>query len=318
MKKLIIPEIYLKDGMSGKDDPVKLAEYFSEAGADAIILYDLSSEPEEHENNLAVMGEIYGLVEIPLFGGGNINDPEDVEKLLLAGCQKAILNFSKESNRAMLKEVSERFGKENIAASVDCMEQLLANNSALETYASMVVAVRDLPQNAYYKYSLPIVAATVKEDHDIFDILEKNAVMGVTGAFVSKKNTNFMKIKNRGHQMGIETNVLRSEILWEELKQNKEGLVPVVVQDAKTKEVLTLAYMNEDAFKKTLELGKMTYYSRSRKRLWTRGIGGGQVQYVKSLTVDSDYDAILAQVSQMEGGKLLARKTSFLNSMMEK
>lgn len=318
MEKLIIPEIYLKDGMSGKDDPVKLAEYFSEAGADAIILYDLSSEAEEHENNLAVIGEIYRSVEIPLFGGGNINDPEDVEKLLLAGCQKAILNFSKESNHAMLKEVSERFGKEYIAASVDCMEQLLANNSALETYASMVVAVRDLPQNAYYKYSLPIVAATVKEDHDIFDILEKNAVMGVTGAFVSKKNTNFMKIKNRGHQMGIETNVLRSEILWEELKQNKEGLVPVVVQDVKTKEVLTLAYMNEDAFKKTLELGKMTYYSRSRKRLWTRGIGGGQVQYVKSLTVDSDYDAILAQVSQMEGGKMLARKTSFLNTMMEK
>lgn len=318
MKKLIIPEIYLKNGMSGKDDPVKLAEYFSEAGADAIILYDLSSEAEEHAVNLAVMKEIYQTVEIPLFGGGYINTPEDVEKLLAAGCQKVILNFSKESCREMLQEVSEKLGKEKIAASVDCMEQLMANNSALENYANMVVAVKDLPQNAYYKYSLPIIAATVKEDHDIFDILEKNAVMGVTGAFVSKKNTNFMKIKNRGHQMGIETNVLRSEILWEELKQNQEGLVPVIVQDAKTKEILTLSYMNEDAFKKTLELGKMTYYSRSRKRLWTKGIGGGQVQYVKSLTVDSDYDAILAQVSQMEGGILSAGKTSFLNTMMKK
>ena len=85
----------------------------------------------------------------------------------------AILNFSKDSNRQMLEEVSKRFGKEKIAASVDCKEQLMANNSALEAYASMVIAVKDLPEKDYYKYSLPIVAATVKEDHEIYDILEK-------------------------------------------------------------------------------------------------------------------------------------------------
>ena len=170
MKKLIVPEIYLKNGLCDGEDPVKLAKYFSEAGADAIVLYDLSAEDEEHDRNLHVMKEIYRVVEVPLFGGGNINRVEDVKKILYTGCAKAILNFSKESNRSMLEEVSKRFGKEKIAASVDCKEQLLANNSALEAYASMVVAVRDLPENAYYKYSLPILAATVKEDHDIFDI----------------------------------------------------------------------------------------------------------------------------------------------------
>ena len=115
MKKLIIPEIYLKNGLCGGENPVELAKYFSEAGADAIILYDLSSEDEEHEINLHTMKEIYRVVEIPLFGAGNIKRVEDVKKILYTGCSKAILNFSKESNREMLEEVSKRFGKEKIA-----------------------------------------------------------------------------------------------------------------------------------------------------------------------------------------------------------
>ena len=318
MKKLIVPEIYLKNGLCDGEDPVKLAKYFSEAGADAIVLYDLSTEDEEHDRNLHVMKEIYRVVEVPLFGGGNINRVEDVKKILYTGCAKAILNFSKESNRSMLEEVSKRFGKEKIAASVDCKEQLLANNSALEEYASMVVAVRDLPENAYYKYSLPILAATVKEDHDIFDILEKNAVVGVTGAFVSQKTTNFMQLKNRGSQMGIETNVLRSEISWDELKLNSDGMVPVIVQDYRTAEVLMMAYMTEEAFRKTLETGLMTYYSRSRKCLWTKGLTSGHIQYVKSLTADCDYDTLLAKVSQVGPACHTGNPTCFFNQMMKK
>ena len=318
MKKLIVPEIYLKNGLCDGEDPVKLAKYFSEAGADAIVLYDLSAEDEEHDRNLHVMKEIYRVVEVPLFGGGNINRVEDVKKILYTGCAKAILNFSKESNRSMLEEVSKRFGKEKIAASVDCKEQLLANNSALEAYASMVVAVRDLPENAYYKYSLPILAATVKEDHDIFDILEKNAVVGVTGAFVSQKTTNFMQLKNRGSQMGIETNVLRSEISWDELKLNSDGMVPVIVQDYRTAEVLMMAYMTEEAFRKTLETGLMTYYSRSRKCLWTKGLTSGHIQYVKSLTADCDYDTLLAKVSQVGPACHTGNPTCFFNQMMKK
>ena len=82
MKKLIIPEIYLKNGLVNGENPVELAKHFSESGADAIILYDLSSEDEEHDINLHMMKEIYRVVEIPLFGGGNIKRVEDVKKIL--------------------------------------------------------------------------------------------------------------------------------------------------------------------------------------------------------------------------------------------
>ncbi len=318
MKKLIIPEIYLKNGLCEGENPVELAKYFSEAGADAIILHDLSAEDEEHEMNLHTMKEIYRAVEIPMYGAGNIKRVEDVKKILYTGCAKAVLDFSKESNREMLEEVSKRFGKEKIGASIECEAQLNASCAALNEYADMILATEDLPDAFYHKSSLPVIVKTKKEEYEIFHILEKNAVMGVTGAFVSSKATDFMMLKNRGNQMGVKTNVLRSEISWAELKLNSDGMVPVIVQDYRTSDVLMLAYMTEEAFQKTLETGLMTYYSRSRNCLWTKGLTSGHVQYVKSLTADCDYDTILAKVSQVGVACHTGKPSCFFNEMMKK
>lgn len=86
---------------------------------------------------------------------------------------------------------------------------------------------------------------------------------------------------------------------WSEFKLNSEGLVPVVIQDHYTDEVLMVAYMNEESFHKTIETGKMTYFSRSRQRLWTKGETSGHYQLVKELRIDCDCDTILARVSQI-------------------
>ena len=76
-------------------------------------------------------------------------------------------------------------------------------------------------------------------------------------------------------------------------------MVPVIVQDYQTDEVLMLAYMNEEAYETTLKTGRMTYWSRSRNELWMKGLTSGHFQYVKSLTLDCDKDTILAKVSQV-------------------
>ena len=86
---------------------------------------------------------------------------------------------------------------------------------------------------------------------------------------------------------------------FSQFKLNEQGLIPVVVQHYKTREVLMLAYMNEEAFDLTMKTGKMTYYSRSRKGLWTKGETSGHFQYVKSLAVDCDKDTLLAKVEQI-------------------
>ena len=77
------------------------------------------------------------------------------------------------------------------------------------------------------------------------------------------------------------------------------GLVPAVIQDDRTLQVLMLGYMNEEAYNATLQTGRMTYYSRSRKELWLKGDTSGHYQYVRSLFIDCDQDTLLAKVDQI-------------------
>ena len=87
-----------------------------------------------------------------------------------------------------------------------------------------------------------------------------------------------------------------------QLKFNKTGgLVPAIVQDNETGEILMLAYMNQDAFNATLSTGKATYYSRSRQTLWVKGETSGNVQLVKEIRIDCDDDTVLIKVEQLGG-----------------
>ena len=80
-----------------------------------------------------------------------------------------------------------------------------------------------------------------------------------------------------------------------------EGLIPVIIQDATTKEVLMLGYMNQESWKKTLEMKKATYWSRSRRKLWIKGETSGHFQIIQEIYLDCDGDTLLIQVEQMGG-----------------
>ncbi|MGW8287171.1 MAG: phosphoribosyl-AMP cyclohydrolase [Desulfobulbales bacterium] len=79
------------------------------------------------------------------------------------------------------------------------------------------------------------------------------------------------------------------------------GLLPAIVQDFKTKEVLMLAYINDLAWQKTLETGKAHYWSRSRNKLWLKGETSGHQQLIKKILVDCDDDTVVYQVEQLGG-----------------
>ena len=80
-----------------------------------------------------------------------------------------------------------------------------------------------------------------------------------------------------------------------------KGLVPVIVQDDAMGDVLMLAYMNREAYQKTLETKKATYWSRSRQKLWLKGETSGNIQEVKKIYVDCDEDTLLLKVHQVGG-----------------
>ena len=109
---------------------------------------------------------------------------------------------------------------------------------------------------------------------------------------------------------------LKSSIAWSDFKLNSDGMVPVIAQDYQTNEVLMLAYMNEEAFNQTVKTGRMTYYSRSRQKLWLKGETSGHFQYVKSLTIDCDLDTLLAKVDQVGSACHTGNPTCFFQPIV--
>ena len=94
------------------------------------------------------------------------------------------------------------------------------------------------------------------------------------------------------------------------------GLIPVVVQDAKTKETLMLAYANKEAVELTLKTKKATYWRRSRSELWVKGETSGNTQKIISVTTDCDYDALLYVVEQKGVVCHTGAPTCFFNKML--
>ncbi|MCF7874887.1 MAG: phosphoribosyl-AMP cyclohydrolase [Candidatus Omnitrophica bacterium] len=95
--------------------------------------------------------------------------------------------------------------------------------------------------------------------------------------------------------MGEEKN---NKLNISDLKFNEKGLIPAIVQDKKTGDVLMIAYMNEESIKITLDEGRTCFYSRSRQKLWRKGETSGHIQKVKNIYYDCDRDALLVVVQQ--------------------
>ena len=113
-----------------------------------------------------------------------------------------------------------------------------------------------------------------------------------------------------------ETLTYKSELSFSDFKLNTDGLIPVVVQDYQTNEVLMLAYMNEESFNLTVKTGKMTYYSRSRSELWVKGLTSGHFQYVYSIEIDFDNDTLLAKVKQVGAACHTGNRSCFYRNLV--
>ena len=152
----------------------------------------------------------------------------------------------------------------------------------------------------------------------IVEVLNRDTVRGVAGPYINDPLTDIMKLKTQFSDAGIKMDNFAPELAWSDLKTNADGLIPVVVQDYQTDAVLMLAYMNEEAFLTTIRIGKMTYWSRSRNELWTKGLTSGHYQYVKSLTADCDYDTILAKVAQVGAACHTGNRSCFFHEIVKK
>ncbi|SCX00237.1 phosphoribosyl-ATP pyrophosphatase /phosphoribosyl-AMP cyclohydrolase [Lachnospiraceae bacterium YSD2013] len=320
MKKKLIPCIYLKNKMAvaGFDDntvietdPLRLVKNFTDSKADEILVYDLSIEDNGHEEALDVIREICEASTVPVIGAGNVKRMEDIKKLLYAGCKRACLNYSKKTNVDITKEVSNKFGKDKIIACVKTSDELIDNLDTVKAYVGTVLCLdrdvyreedKDVLKGLKFIINLPNILLDKLIEYMKFDDVE-----GIIGAVVNNNTEEFLKIKDL---------VGESVTPFSAFKLNSDGLIPVIVQDYKTNEVLMLAYMNAEAYEKTVKTGQMTYFSRSRQSLWLKGETSGHFQYVKSLSYDCDADTLLAKVEQIGAACHTGAYSCFFNDII--
>lgn len=326
--KNIVATLYLKDGKAVKsfndfteiEDVYQLCQMYNDSGIDKIIIFDLSTSDDEHEKNINTIKQINRNLEIKVCAGGNINRIEDIKKLLYAGCMQVMLNAAKPSSIGLAGEASQRFGKDRIVLSVHNVDFIYKHKSAIEeTFHELFILDRGIMDAIENLSNIPYIVRIDEYDYDeIVCLLSRSNIRGITGECINDPKRDIMKLKSQLSQSGIKMDNFAPDLKWSDLKPNSDGMVPVIVQDYRTDEVLMLAYMDEEAFNTTINIGKMTYYSRSRQQLWIKGETSGHYQYVKSLTADCDFDTILAKVSQVGVACHTGNPTCFFNNIVKK
>lgn len=281
----------------------------------------------ESEQDLEIIKEITRNVDVPMSVRMSPERFEDVKKVLYAGASQVCLMTEKEE---VMKEVMGRFGANKISG---MMSGYYGKN--MDTYASRLaeygygqiyLAVEgemeehlDVIQSICTGSHVPViihVPDTVEDFHFLGNFLKTVKAGGIVVS--SGDGLHAKEIKQAFIKDGLQVNTFTSAIPFSEFKLNRDGLIPVVVQDYKTNEVLMVAYMNEEAYNKTVETGQMTYYSRSRQELWLKGETSGHYQYVKALCLDCDNDTILAKVEQIGAACHTGNYSCFFRDLVKK
>lgn len=327
-QKKLVASVYLKDGqavngLSSRQpagDITELARLYNDSGLDKLLIFDLSQGEKEHEKNIQVIKELNRNIEIPVCAGGNLNRLEDIKKLLYAGCKQVMLNSSKPVTANLAKEGSRRFGKEKMALTLNNVDILFKHKEEMEENISeMIIINEEIVDTISNVTDIPYIVMQNKYKLDRWlALLSQENIRGIFGDYLNARDTDIMHLKMALSTNGIEMKKFESSMDFDSFKLNSDGMIPVIVQDYRTQEVLMLAYMNREAYEMTVASGKMTYYSRSRKELWVKGETSGHFQYVKSLTLDCDNDTILAKVSQVGNACHTGRPSCFFQELLKK
>ncbi|MBQ1493251.1 MAG: phosphoribosyl-AMP cyclohydrolase, partial [Blautia sp.] len=306
----LMPCIYLVKGMAVASpdkreevlgDAPTLARKAMEEGASGFVVFDLSDTDEDHEEAISCLREICKRVPRPVYAGGRVKRFEDVKKYLYAGCQGAIINLSKENAPELIEEASLRFGKEKVLVSVKEPGPFMENKSLLEEKASVLLMMGEAAPSASSLHTGLDIWTLYDEAGEAISrlSLKRYGIDALVCPGLLSGETSVTNFRTRALEEGIHATCLWSALSWEELKLMPGGLIPVVVQEEGTGEVLMVAYMDQEAYERTLRTGRMTYFSRSRQELWVKGLTSGNFQYVKSLFADCDLDTLLAKVEQV-------------------
>lgn len=320
-QKKLIPFINAENEMPGS--VISLADRYACEGADGLYLYNFTGDEKSREEFLATVRQIEKKIDIPFYVGIYVARFEDAKKALYTGAsmvvmRKALLPVDKE-----LQEITDRFSKDKLALEVDMRADFMTAEQLDEYYelgiGTAVLKHIDTTPSFSDTIAQTKMRVMVRDGlirNDLAEILSYDTVSAVLTNYFEDKD--IYKAKKALKKKNVDVEVFESLIVFSDFKLLDNGLIPVVVQDYRTNEVLMVAYMNEDSYKMTIDTGKMTYYSRSRKKLWLKGETSGHFQYVKSLMIDCDNDTILAKVRQIGAACHTGNRSCFFKELAKK
>lgn len=298
---------------------------YSNEGADEVAFMDMKAVFGNNDANIEKIKSISKKAEVPLVVYGGVKRMEDVKKMLYAGAELVYIGQAAKDDINFVKEMSDRFGREKIGVAISLSDSNI-KEFALECKkmgagsiwfvgepAGNERIIKDIKNAINIPIMIDINESNIDKAIELVKATETDAIL-----YTGSDRINCMEWKYSMKQAGIPVNTFESALPFSEFKLNADGLIPCIVQDFKTNEVLMMAYMNEESYNKTLETGKMTYFSRSRNKLWVKGEESTHFQFVKELIIDCDKDTILAKVSQIGVACHTGNPTCFFTPLASK
>ncbi len=333
---IILPAIDIKDNKCVRlfqgdystasvvaQDAVETAKEFEAAGATWMHMVDLDGALEKKPVNHELILKVRDNTKLNIEIGGGIRNMETVEFYLSRGIQRVILGSAALHNPEFVKEAVRKYG-DKIAVGIDAKDGKVAAEGWTSTsevdYIEFAKQMEDLGVKCIIftdiskdgtlsgpnltmldkinrAVSCDIIASGgVANLKDILGLNSLNLYGAIAGKAIYAKTLDLRSAVVAGNQISRVdefTNDISLDVYFE-----KAPLIPTIVQDVKTSEVVMLAYMNKESLGMTLESGYTWFYSRSRKALWNKGATSGNMQKVVSVHADCDNDTLLVKVEQ--------------------
>jgi len=305
---MIIPSIDLMNGKAvqlkqGKEkviereDVFELAKYYSRFGDIAVI--DLDSSMGNGNSNEELIRQICKIA--PCRVGGGIRTVEKAKRLIAAGAKKIIIGT------AASEEFLSKLPKDKVIVAIDSKNGKITTEGWTKELDKTPIDYINRFDNFCSGYLYTVVE---KEgmmqgcDHESIEEIRKATTKEfvAAGGICCVEEIVNLNHKNISTQLGmcIYTDVVKLEDAFCACLnfEKGNGLIPTIVQDIDTKQVITLAYSNKESLKKSFESGLATYFSRSRNGLWTKGLTSGNTQELINARFDCDFDTVLFKVKQ--------------------
>lgn len=352
----IIPAIDIKDGVcvtllqGGYDtaekvaeDPVLVAKRFEGAGAEIMHIVDLDGalrgEPVNHEIVFKIVKETSLHVQV----GGGIRNMQTVDLYLSHGVEKIVIGSAAIDDKEFLKAVVDKYA-DKIVVSIDAKDGMVAAEgwrsfsgidcisfaSEMEKIGVKNIIFTDISKNGTmdgpnldlldklnFMFSMNVIASGgISSLKDIINLSNLNLYGAVCGKVFYSGIMDFRSAVKVAALLEENENKKKRMPTLDKYFM-KSGLIPTIIQDNETGEVLMHAHMNKEALKMTLETGKTWFYSRTRHEIWNMGKDNGNYQNVVSIIADYDNEALLIRVEQIGKACVNGKNSCFFRVIQE-